>query len=106
VASWAQTATVLAADLMAGDEEPRPHAPELLRRALAALPAAARTGRFQLRADAEYFAGALARAAHLANVEFAIRAKRITPLWRVLEGALTPRRSSRRLAVGLPAQLG
>jgi hypothetical protein len=86
VAGWAQTATVLAADLMAGYEDPRAHAPELLTRALAALPAAARPGRIRLRADAGYFAGALARAAHLAGVEFAIGAKRIAPLWRLLEG--------------------
>jgi hypothetical protein len=86
VASWAQTATVLAADLMAGDEDPRSHAGELLIRALGALPAAARCGRIRLRADAGYFAGALARAAHLAGVEFAIGAKRIAPLWRLLEG--------------------
>jgi len=38
VATWAETATVLAADLMAGNDDPRPHAAELLRRALAALP--------------------------------------------------------------------
>ncbi|MGH3781070.1 MAG: hypothetical protein ACRDRO_10700 [Pseudonocardiaceae bacterium] len=43
-------------------------------------------GRIRLRADAGYFAGALARAAHLAGVEFAIGAKRIAPLWRVLDG--------------------
>jgi hypothetical protein len=86
VASWAQTATVLAADLMAGDEDPRGHAPGLLRRALAALPAAARSGRIRLRADAGYFAGALARAAMMAGVEFAIGAKRIAPLWRLLQG--------------------
>jgi transketolase-like protein len=36
VASWAETATVLAADLMPGTDAPRPHAAELLRRALAA----------------------------------------------------------------------
>jgi hypothetical protein len=86
VASWAQTATVLAADLMAGNEDPRGHAAELLGRALAALPAAARSGRIRLRADAGYFAGTLARAAHLADVEFAIGAKRIAPLWRLLDG--------------------
>ncbi|MGH3831434.1 MAG: transposase [Pseudonocardiaceae bacterium] len=86
VASWAQTATALAADLMAGDEDPRGHAPELLRRALAALPAATRSGRIRLRADAGYFAGALARAAMVAGVEFAIGAKRIAPLWRLLTG--------------------
>ena len=86
MATWAQTATVLAADLMAGNEDPRGHALELLGRALGALPAAARAGRIRLRADAGYFAGALARAAHVADVEFAIGAKRIAPLWRLLEG--------------------
>ncbi|MGH3980229.1 MAG: hypothetical protein ACRDRZ_14690, partial [Pseudonocardiaceae bacterium] len=33
VATWAQTATVLAVDLMAGDADPRRHAAGLLRRA-------------------------------------------------------------------------
>ena len=61
-------------------------APELLRRALAALPAAARGGRIRLRADAGYFAGELARAALFAEVEFAIGARRIAPLWRMLDG--------------------
>jgi hypothetical protein len=86
VATWAETATVLAADLMSGRDDPRPHAPELLRRALAALPALARAGRIRLRADAGYFAGELARAALFAEVEFAIGAKRIAPLWRILDG--------------------
>ena len=86
VATWAETATVLAADLMTGNDDPRPHAAELLRRALAALPAAARAGRIRLRADAGYFAGELARAALFAEVEFAIGAKRIAPLWRILDG--------------------
>ena len=86
VATWAETATVLAADLMAGGEDPRGHAGGLLRRALAALPAPARVGRIRLRADAGYFAGALARAALLSGVEFAIGAKRIAPLWRILSG--------------------
>ncbi len=86
VATWAQTATALAADLMAADEDPRGHAADLLRRALAALPASARAGRVLLRADAGYFAGALAHAAVIAGVEFAIGAKRIAPLWRILGG--------------------
>jgi Transposase DDE domain group 1 len=86
VATWAETCTALAADLMAGDEDPRGHAAELLSRALAALPAAARAGRVLLRADAGYFAGQLARAALMAGVEFAIGAKRIAPLWRILDG--------------------
>ena len=86
VASWAEMTTVLGADLMAGDEDPRRHAPKLLNRALAALPTQARAGRVRLRADAGYFAGQLARAALFADIEFAIGAKRIAPLWRLLDG--------------------
>src|SRR6476469_2404863 len=86
VANWADTATVLAADLLAGNEDPRRDAPALLRRALAALPSAARAGRIRLRADAGYFAGQLARAALFCDVEFAIGARRIAPLWRLLDG--------------------
>jgi hypothetical protein len=37
-------------------------------------------------ADAGYFAGALARAAHDERISFAIGAKRIAPLWRLLAG--------------------
>jgi len=55
--------------------------------ALAGLPAAARhPGRVALRADAGYFAGQLARAAHDAHIALAIGAKRIAPLWRLLAG--------------------
>src|SRR5439155_15091098 len=86
VASWAETETTLAADLLAGDEDPRASAPQLLGRALAALPARARAGRVALRADAGYFAGQLARAAHAEGISFAIGAKRIAPLWRLLSG--------------------
>jgi hypothetical protein len=86
VATWADTATVLAADLLAGNEDPRRDAPALLRRALAALPAPARGGRIRLRADAGYFAGQLVCAALFADVEFAIGARRIAPLWRLLDG--------------------
>ena len=86
VASWAETEIVLAADLGDGTDDPRATAPGLLRRALACLPAAARAGRVALRADAGYFAGQLARAAHEARISFAIGAKRIAPLWRLLAG--------------------
>ena len=62
-------------------------APDLLRRALAALPERARaSGRVAMRADAGYFAGQLARAAHDAHIAFAIGARRIAPLWRLLAG--------------------
>ena len=87
VATWAEAETVLAAGLGDGTDDPRATAPDLLRRALAALPAAARaSGRVAMRADAGHFAGALARAAHDEHIAFAIGAKRIAPLWRLLAG--------------------
>jgi hypothetical protein len=87
VAAWAETEIVLADDLGDGTDDPRATAPDLLRRALAALPAAARaSGRVAVRADAGYFAGQLARAAHDEKIAFAIGAKRIVPLWRLLAG--------------------
>ncbi len=86
VAAWAETEIVLAADLGDGTDDPRATAPDLLRRALACLPAAARAGRVAMRADAGYFAGQLARAAHDAHIVFAIGAERIAPLWRLLAG--------------------
>jgi len=87
VAAWAETEIVLAADLGDGTDDPRATAPDLLRRALAALPAAARaSGRLAMRADAGYFAGRLARVAHDEKIAFAIGAKRIAPLWRLLDG--------------------
>jgi len=87
VAAWAETETVLAAELGDGTDDPRATAPDLLRRALAALPERAReSGRVAMRADAGYFAGQLARAAHDAKIAFAIGAKRIAPLWRLLAG--------------------
>jgi hypothetical protein len=87
VATWAETETVLAADLGAGTDDPRASAPGLLRRALAGLPQRARDrGRVALRGDGGYFAGALARAAHDEHISFAIGAKRIAPLWRLLAG--------------------
>jgi hypothetical protein len=86
VATWAEAETVLAAQLVSGNDDPRAGAAGLLRRALAALPRQARGGRVRLRADAGYFAGELARVAFFAGVEFAIGAKRIASLWRLLAG--------------------
>jgi hypothetical protein len=87
VAAWAEAEIVLAADLGDGTDDPRATAPGLLRRALAALPdRARRSGRVAMRADAGYFAGPLARAAHDAHIGFTIGAKRIAPLWRLLAG--------------------
>jgi hypothetical protein len=81
VATWAQTETTLAADLLAGDQDPRSHVVGLLSRAVDGLPAPVRAGGVSLRADAGYFAGDLARAARRQQVGFAIGAKRIAPLW-------------------------
>jgi hypothetical protein len=86
VAAWAETEIVLAADLGDGTDDPRATAPGLLRRALGCLPRRARAGRVAMRADAGYFAGQLARAAHDEQISFAIGAKRIAPLWRLLAG--------------------
>jgi hypothetical protein len=86
VASWAETETVLAAELVSGNDDPRASAAALLRRALKALPVRARAGRVRLRVDAGYFAGELARVALFEGIEFAIGAKRIAPLWRLLDG--------------------
>jgi hypothetical protein len=87
VAAWAEAETVLAADLGDGTDDPRATAPDLLRRALGCLPGRARqSGRVAMRADAGYFAGQLARAAHDAHIGFAIGARRIAPLWRLLAG--------------------
>ncbi|HSV68063.1 MAG TPA: hypothetical protein VLJ59_19505 [Mycobacteriales bacterium] len=77
---------VLAADLLAGDVDPRPGRRRLPRRALAALPAATRGGGVRTRAGAGYLAGQLARAAHAEGIGFAIGAKRTAPLWRTLAG--------------------
>lgn len=81
LASWAQADLPLAMDLLAGNDDVRPGAPVLLRRALAVLPAAV-CGRPRVRVDAGYFDGALAQAAVDAGCDFAIAAKRNTAVWR------------------------
>jgi len=58
VAAWAETGSVLAADLLGGDADPHPGAAGLLARAVAGLPAG--VGQVSMRADAGYFAGELA----------------------------------------------
>ncbi len=73
-----------------GTGDPRASAPGLPRRALAACrsrrgPGAG--GRGALRAAAGYFAGQLARAARDEHIAFAIGARRIAPLGRLLDGA-------------------
>jgi hypothetical protein len=92
VAAWAETEIPLAADLLAGDQDPRSSVVALLGRALAALPERVRDGaraagrKIALRADAGYFAGDLARAAAAQGMAFTIGAKRITTMWKALAG--------------------
>ena len=83
LASWAAAELPLAADLIAGNDDTRPDAPDLLRRALACLPPQV-CGRPRVRADAGYFDGALAHAALEAGCDFAIAAKRNPAAWRAL----------------------
>jgi hypothetical protein len=81
LASWAQAELPLAADLLAGNDDVRPDAPGLLRRALASVPSQV-CGRPRLRADAGYFDAKLAAAAVEAGCDFAIAAKRNPAAWR------------------------
>jgi hypothetical protein len=83
LASWAQAELPLAADLIAGNDDVRPDAGNLLRRALAVLPAQV-CGRPRVRADAGYFDAALANTAVELGCDFAIAAKRNPAAWRAL----------------------
>ena len=83
LASWAQAELPLAADLIAGNDDVRPDAGQLLERALAVLPAQV-CGRPRVRADAGYFDAALATTAVQLGCDFAIAAKRNSAAWRAL----------------------
>jgi len=83
LASWAQAELPLAMDLLAGNDDVRPDAPQLLARALAVLPPQV-CGRPRVRADAGYFDQSLAHAAVEQGCDFAIAAKRNPAVWRAL----------------------
>ena len=72
LATWAQAGVTVAADLLAGNDDVRPRAADMLRRALAAIPAEL-TGRRRVRADA--------------GCDYAIAAKRNTAMWRAYAAA-------------------
>lgn len=77
LASWAEAGIVLAADLLAGDIDPRAGVVELFDRALAALDTAAPGhGRVRVRGDIGYFTKDLAGAVVAAGCDFAIGAIR------------------------------
>ena len=85
LASWAHAQLPLAMDLIPGNDDVRPHAVDLLARALEVLPAAV-CGRPRVRADAGYFDAALANGADSLGCDFAIAAKRNSAAWRAYTG--------------------
>lgn len=90
LASWAEAGIVVAADLLAGDEDPRAGVVALLDRALAGIAEAAHRhgghGRVRVRADIGYFTKDLADAVVAAGADFAIGANRNPATWRLAAG--------------------
>jgi hypothetical protein len=86
LATWAEAGVVLAADLLAGDTDPRVGVVGLFRRALAGLDAAAAShgghGRVRVRGDIGYFTKDLADAVVHAGCDFAFGATRNPATWR------------------------
>lgn len=86
LATWAEAGVVLAADLLAGDEDPRAGVVALLGRALAGLSTATAPhgghGRVRVRGDIGYFTKDLADAVVKAGADFAIGANRNPATWR------------------------
>lgn len=79
-AVWAEAGLVLAADLGSGTDDPRPQAPALIARAVAALPGG--LGRPRVRADSGFFDRGVAEAALANAADFAIAVKRNPAVWR------------------------
>lgn len=79
---WAEAGWVLAGDLGSGIDDPRPQAPDLIARSIAALPVG--LGRPIIRADSGFFDSGVAQAALAAGADFAIAAKRNPAVWRAV----------------------
>ncbi len=79
-AVWAEAGVVLAAELGSGKSDPRPQAPSLIARAIAALPEGLL--RAIIRADSGFFDKDVALAALEHGCDFAICAKRNPAIWR------------------------
>ena len=79
-AVWAEAGWALAADFGSGRSDPRPQAPALLARAIAALP----TGLLRpiARADSSFFDHKFAEAALTLGCDYAIAVKRTAAVWR------------------------
>ena len=82
VATWAEAGLVTAADLLAGDEDPRPGAAGLIERSMATLRAAGVTARPRVRGDVGYFAKDIAWAAVEAGCDFSLGITRNPAAWR------------------------
>lgn len=82
VATWAEAGVVTAADLLAGDEDPRPGAGSLIERSVATLRAAGVTVRAKVRGDVGYFASHIAQAAVAAGCDFSLGVARNPAVWR------------------------
>jgi hypothetical protein len=82
VATWAEAGVAVAADLLAGDEDPRPGAGELIAAAVATLHAAGVTARPRVRGDVGYFAAGIARAAVDNGADFSLGVTRNKAAWR------------------------
>lgn len=79
-AVWAEAGIVLSGELGSGVDDPRPQAPGLIERAVAAMPQG--LGRPRVRADSGFFDRKVAQAALANGADFAIAAKRNNAVWR------------------------
>src|SRR5437762_12539057 len=82
VATWAEAGVVTAADLLAGDEDPRPGAGSLIERSVATLRAAGVSARPTVRGDVGYFANQIAWAAVDDGCDFSLGVTRNPAAWR------------------------
>lgn len=86
VATWAEAGLVTAADLLAGDEDPRPGAGSLIERSVATLRAAGVSARPRVRGDVGYFAKDIAWAAVHNGCDFSLGITRNPAAWRAAAG--------------------
>ena len=82
VATWAEAGVVTAADLLAGDEDPRPGAGSLIERSVDTLRAAGVAVRPKVRGDVGYFARDIAQAAVDNGCDFSLGVTRNPAVWR------------------------
>jgi len=84
IASWAEAGVAVAADLLAGDQDPRPGAADLICAAAATLKTAGVSTRPVARGDVGYFAAEIAWAALDNGCDFSLGVTRNQAVWRAL----------------------